>query len=298
MKRLLAFSLLVASATAFAGTPIDQTRNVNADVTVKIGNVKGAVHVTAWDRDQVHVTGTLGQGAKPLEIEQEGNTLSIQVKAPDHKGWFNWHGDSNMEPTTLNVQVPRGASLAVDTVSASTDISGMSGGTIESNSVSGDVRIDADSPKVDVNAVSGRVQLSGTMGKTNVQTVSGDIVAPQVREGGDLETVSGQIRLSGGPYASVTMNTVSGDIEVKGGLAGNGRIEIDSVSGDVSMDLPASLSAQMRVSTFSGSIHSAFGTVVEKRHGPGSSLDSTVGGGNGRIEVQTFSGDVRLQRKD
>ena len=48
------------------------------------------------------------------------------------------------------------------------------------------------------------------MRKADVQTVSGDIIAPQVREGGDLETVSGQIHLSGGPYADVSMNTVSG----------------------------------------------------------------------------------------
>jgi DUF4097 and DUF4098 domain-containing protein YvlB len=298
MKRMLALFMLLASTTAFAGTPIDQTRTVAANAKVEIGNVKGAVHVTAWDRNQVHVTGTLGKGAQPLQIEQEGNTLRIQVKGPEHKGWFNWHGDSDMEPSTLDVKVPRGASLEVNTVSSTADIRGLSGGTIESNSVSGDVRIDADSPKVEVDAVSARVELSGTMRKANIQTVSGDIVAPQIREGGDLETVSGQIHLSGGPYASVSMNTVSGDIDVKGGLASGGRIEIDSVSGDVSMDLPASLSAQMRVSTFSGSIDSAFGTVIEKRHGPGSALDSTVGQGDGRIDVQTFSGDVRLRKND
>lgn len=298
MKYLLALTLLVASAAASAGTPIDQTRNVAADARIEIGNVKGAVHVTAWDRNQVHITGTLGKGAQPLQIEQEGHTLRIQVKAPKDKGWFHWHGDSDMEPSTLDVKVPRGASLEVDTVSATADIRGLSGGTIEANSVSGDVRIDADSPKVEVDAVSARVELSGHMRQANIQTVSGDIVAPQVREGGDLETVSGQIRLSGGPYARVTMNTVSGDIDVKGALAPQGRIEIDSVSGDVSMDLPAALSAQMRVSTFSGSIHSAFGTVVEKRHGPGSALESTIGSGDGRIEVQTFSGDVRLRKND
>ena len=139
--------LLLASATALAGTPIDQSRDVAPKVHVKIGNVKGAVHVTAWDRNQVHITGTLGKGAQPLQIEQKGNTLRIQVKGPADKGWFNWHGDSDMEPTTLDVAVPRGASLAVDTVSATTDIRGLSGGNIEANSVSGDVRIDADSPE-------------------------------------------------------------------------------------------------------------------------------------------------------
>ncbi len=298
MKTLLTLSLLLVGASAFAGTPIDQTRTVAANAKVEISNVKGAVTVTGWDRNEVHVTGTLGKGAQPLLIEQDGNTLVIKVKGPGHAGWFHWSSDGNMEPSTLDVQVPRGAALVVDTVSATTDVHGLSGGTIESNSVSGNVRIDADSPKVSVDAVSARVELSGTMGAANIQTVSGDIVAPQVRQGGDLETVSGQIRLSGGPFASVSMNTVSGDIDIKGSLAANGRIEVDSVSGDVSLDLPPSLSAQLRVSTFSGSIDSVFGKVVEKRHGPGSTLDSTVGNGNGRIQVQTFSGDVRLRRND
>lgn len=299
MKRfpVLSLLLLLASSAAFAGTPIDQTRNVPAHAKIEIGNVKGAVHVTAWDRNQVHVTGTLGKGAKPLEIEQEGNTLRIQVKGPDHKSWFNWHSDSEMEPTTLNVQVPRGASLSVDTVSATSDIRGLSGGAIEANSVSGGVRIDADSPKVEVNTVSATVKLSGNMQEANVQTVSGDITAPQVGQSSDLETVSGEIHLAGGPFTRVSMNTVSGDIDVDGGLASSGRIEVDSVSGDVTLDLPASLSARLRVSTFSGSIDSAFGSVVQKRHGPGSSLNSTVGGGDGRIEIQTFSGDVNLRSK-
>ena len=299
MKRypVVTLLLLLASTAAFAGTPIDQTRNVPAHARIEIGNVKGAVHVTAWDRNQVHVTGTLGKGAKPLEIEQEGNTLRIQVKGPEHKSWFNWHSDSEMEPSTLNVQVPRGASLSVDTVSASSDVHGLSGGTIEANSVSGDVRIDADSPKVEVNTVSAGVKLSGSMQRADVQTVSGDITAPQVGQASDLETVSGQIHLSGGPFTNVSMNTVSGDIDVAGALASNGHIGVDTVSGDVTLDLPASLSAQLHVSTFSGSIRSAFGSVVEKRHGPGSSLNSTVGSGDGRIEIQTFSGDVSLRSK-
>ena len=297
MKRFPVCSLLLllASSAAFAGTPIDQTRSVPAHARIEIGNVKGAVHVTAWDRDQVHVTGTLGQGARPLEIKQDGDTLHIQVKGPEHTGWFNWHGDSEMEPTTLDVQVPRGASLSVDTVSATSEVRGLSGGDIAANSVSGDVSIDADSPKVEVNTVSGRVKLSGKMQQANVQTVSGDIVAPQVGQSSDLETVSGQIHLAGGPFTRVSMNTVSGDIDVAGGLAASGRLEVDSVSGDVTLDLPASLDAQIHASTFSGSIDSAFGTVVQKRHGPGSSLNSTVGSGDGRIQVQTFSGDVNLR---
>jgi DUF4097 and DUF4098 domain-containing protein YvlB len=296
MKRTLLFPLLLlaASATALAGTPIDQTRTVAADAHVEISNVKGAVHVTAWDRNQVHVAGTLGKGSKGLEIKQDGNTLTIKVQAPERSGWFHWNSDNKMQPSTLNVQVPRGASLAVDVVSASTDIQGLAGGALDVNSVSGTVRIHARSPKVSVNTVSSNVNLSGRMQGIDIQTVSGDIIAPDVGTAADLETVSGQIHVRGGPYAKVNMSTVSGDIELAGGLQADGSIKIDSVSGDVSLRLPATLSAHLKASTFSGSMHTAFGTVIKKQHGPGESIDSRIGNGNGRIAVQTFSGDVRV----
>lgn len=299
MKRTLAFPLLLlTSAAALAGTPIDQTRTVTADATVKIENVKGAVHVTAWDHNQVHVTGNLGEGSKGLEIEQDGKTLTIKVRGPEHKGWFNWHGDSNMEPTTLNVQVPLSVSLSLNVVSADADVRGLSGGTIEANGVSGDIRIEADSPSVTVDTVSSTVTLGGRMSAVSVQTVSGDIVAPQLGEEADLQTVSGDMRLHGGPYSNVALNTVSGDITSTGGMKAGGRYQVDSLSGDVDMQLPGTLSARVRVTTFSGSIHSDYGKVVEKRHGPGSTLDSTVGSGDGRIEIRTFSGDVRLSKND
>lgn len=292
---MLTLALLLAAGPAFAsGTPIDQTRSVAADAHIKINNVKGAVHVTAWDQNKVHITGTLGEGAQPLEIEQDGNTLTITVKGPGHKGWFNWNSDSSMGPTVLDVQVPRAVALDVDVVSASADVGGLDGGDIKVNSVSGDVRVDAHSPQVDVDSVSGKVVLSGAMKTTNLQTVSGDILAPQVGDSGHFETVSGNIKVTGGPFAKVDMNTVSGDMELSGGLAPDGRIAAESVSGDVHVSLPPALSAHIEASTFSGSMHTDFGTVVEKEHGPGSSVDSTVGQGNGRIHVETFSGDVRI----
>ncbi|RAP58454.1 DUF4097 family beta strand repeat-containing protein [Oleiagrimonas sp. MCCC 1A03011] len=298
MKRLLVLPLLLFSAIALAGQPIDQTRDLAADGHVKIVNVKGSIQVTTWDRNQVHVGGTLGKGSPGLQVEKDGDTLLIKVKTPEKSGLFHWGGDDNMEPSTLDVQVPRGASVAVDAVSATTDIRGLSGGTVDVNSVSGDVRIDADSPKVSVDAVSARVELSGAMQQADIQTVSGDIIAPKVAQRGDLETVSGEIRLHGGPFAKISMNTVSGDVEVDGGLQKDGHIEVDSVSGDVKLRLPATLSAQMRVSTFSGDIRSAFGQVIEKAHGPGSSLNSRIGQGDGNIDVQTFSGDVKIEKND
>ena len=45
------------------------------------------------------------------------------------------------------------------------------------------------------------------------------------------------------------------------------------------------------------SVGSDFGKVHEEERGPGSSLDATVGAGDGRVTLQTFSGDVEVRRQ-
>jgi hypothetical protein len=297
IRLLLPLALLLASAHAVAGTPINETRPLAADGHLDISNVKGEVNVSAWDQNQVRITGTLGDGARKLEIEGDAHDLTIKVRGPDSGGLFNWGSDSSMGPTVLNVQVPRGTNLEVHTVSADSGVHGLKGGKLDIGSVSGRVSVDADSPKLSVQSVSGSIELSGRIDDADISTVSGDVVAPQLGAMAKAETVSGDIRIGGGPFRKLAMNTVSGDMEIRGALSDAGNIDIDSMSGDVTLDLPAGLSAKIDASSFSGDLRSDWGSVQEHEHGPGSELKATAGGGNGNITVETFSGDLRL-RKD
>lgn len=297
-RLLLPLALMTVLSPALADTPIDQTRPLDAKAHLSIENVKGSVRVTTWDRNQVHITGSLGDGVRKLAVDGDAHDLSIKVEGPNDSGWFNWGNDTHMGPTELNVQVPRGISLNVDVVSAPVGIDGLDGGKVEVNTVSGRVHASLRaSPKVSVDSVSANIDLSGAVGDADLQTVSGDINAPQLGDIGKLETVSGDIRIGGGPFRKLSMNTVSGDIDVSGGLAPGGNIDVDSMSGDVGLNLPASLSATISASSFSGDLRSDFGHVVEHEHGPGSELKADVGGGHGTITLQTFSGDLRIRRQ-
>lgn len=290
-------SLLVVSlwsVSALAATPINETRTLNADASIEISNIAGEVLVTGWDQNKVTITGTLGEGAKPLQITGDANELSIKVEAVDSGGWFNW-GDSNMEPTMLHVRVPRGVDVDVDVVSANANLKDLVGGEISVDSVSGSVGINAQSPEIKVDAVSADVELAGHAQQVDIETVSGDIRVPSVANAAAAESVSGDIRVTGGPFMDVEASTVSGDIQVSGGMSPNGQIDAESMSGDIELTLPAGTSAVLDAETFSGDIRSTFGDAETADHGPGSSLRSTIGAGAGNISLETFSGSITVR---
>jgi DUF4097 and DUF4098 domain-containing protein YvlB len=283
---------------ALAETQLDLTHAASPTAHIEIDNVTGDVNIVAWDRNEVHVGGQLGNGAQPLTIEGDQNNLSIKVQPQGKNGWLNWGGDQSMSPTTLDISVPRTASLKVRVVSASLSMAGINGGDISANSVSGRVRIDAQTPSLDVISVSGNIAFSGQAKQAKLQTVSGDILAPSLGHMVDLQTVSGHIQAGGGPWQQLNLSTVSGDVQLAGSLAAGGNMSIDSMSGDLQLQFPASLSSNVHASTFSGDMRSDFGTPKQPEHGPGTTLDTVAGSGDGKISIETFSGDLRIRKQD
>lgn len=296
--RYLPLLLCLCIGHALAGTPIQLQHDASASAKISISNIAGSVNVTAWDRNEVQVSGELGEGAKPLEISGDNDHLSIEVKSRGGSGWFNFGADSKMAPTTLELHVPRAASLDINVISAPLVVDGLAGGTIEINTISGNARIHARTPSLEVDSVSGSIEFSGHADQASLQTVSGEILAPALGSRAKLQTISGQIQAGGGPWQKLSLSTVSGDMQLTGGLTADGDVDIDSMSGDVQWRLPADTSATLHASTFSGDLRSDFGTPAEARHGPGSSLDTSLGAGAGKIHIETFSGDLRLRKQD
>ena len=295
-RYLLLLSLLPGGASA--DTPLDLHHAAAPTAHVTVNNVKGSVNIVAWDRNEVHVGGQLGDGAAPLAIEGSDNNLTINVQAKGHEGWFNWSGENAMEPTTLDVSVPRAVSVKVSVVSAPLSIDGIKGGDIEANSVSGPIRINVQTPALHVVSVSGNIAFSGHAEQAKLQTVSGDILAPSLGRAVELQTVSGRIQSGGGPWQQLNLSTVSGDVQLTGGLADGGNMSIDSMSGNVSLQFQHPLSANIHASTFSGNLHSDYGTPTRPEHGPGNTLDTVAGNGSGKIHIETFSGDLKIRKSD
>lgn len=278
---------LLATASVPAATPIDEARPVNADARVKITNISGLIRVTGWDRNEVQVTGELGEGVEELAIEGGPDNLSIEVRYPEGRH------ERRVEESRLEVSVPRGARLEANGVSADVFAEGLTG-DVRLSSVSGDVHADLDTDSaVRIKSVSGDVGLEGRIGGATLETVSGDIRAEGIAGEVRLKTVSGDAKLEGGDLSRLDMETVSGDLDATFGLARGADVRAKSLSGEITLRLPGSSSARIVAETYSGDIESDFGTAVKD----GRRLDATAGQGDADIRVETFSGEVVIKRR-
>ncbi|HEY5803891.1 MAG TPA: DUF4097 family beta strand repeat-containing protein [Lysobacter sp.] len=296
----LAFGLAVLTAnSALAATPINETRPLDPRGKVEVENVKGRVDVRTWDRPEVKIEGSLGQGVEKLEIEGDGDHLTVRVKYPNRGGGMGlFGGNDKSEPTDLRLTVPVRADLDVDVVSADVTVEGIASSELSIDAVSGDVTVAGAPAEASVDTVSGDLNLTLNSARVRAESVSGDLTLRGRMNGEvDVETVSGRIdvavlqnrvqRLSG--------SSVSGDIRVATGLASNGRISLETVSGDLTLVMPRDLSANVRGESFSGDLTAPGAQVIRPKHGPGSSFEHRFGSGDGDISIDTFSGDATLQ---
>lgn len=297
-SRTYLLGLLFAASPALADTAIDQSRPLSATGQVSIENVKGSIVVRGWDRPEVRITGTLGEGVEKLEIEGDGDSLRIEVKNPGSGGGlFNWGGGDRSKPSVLEVTLPATASVNVESVSAGIDVTGVRGRRLSAESVSGSIDVRDSAPgEARFDTVSGDVDAELESRDVGADSVSGNISLGG-RIGGrvSLDTVSGNASLDATSLDRLTLSSVSGDGRLRTGLAEGGALSADTVSGRLSLDLPADTSARLRVETFSGSITSPVGEVKTQQYGPGKSLDARLGSGSGEIRLESFSGSVRIR---
>lgn len=281
---------LCAAFPALAGTPIDQTRPLDPRGRVEIDNLKGRVDVRAWDRPEVKITGSLGNGVEKFSVEGDKRVLRIEVKYPNRA--------KNTEPTMLVVQVPLQAELEVSTVSANIDVHGVAPREISLESVSGDIVANGAPRRASVESVSGDVVLTFNSAEVDASSVSGDLTVNGRLNGEvSVESVSGAMRVDskGERVRRLAASTVSGDMELNVALAGDGEVSTESVSGDLLLVMPRDLSAQVTGESFSGELRAPNAKIEREEFGPGSSFHAHYGDGKGEVRIETFSGDATLK---
>ena len=254
-----------------------------------VSNVAGSVDVRGWSRNQVEVTGELGNRVEELVFERDGDEILIKVKVPRH----NNGGISS----DLKISVPAASSLQVNTVSADIEVADVEGEQ-HLETVSGDIDTEAHAADIELGSVSGDIEVEGDKKpiRARLNSVSGDMDADGMMGEINAESVSGDITAVDSAFERASVNTVNGDIVFHARLLDDGRLDVETINGSVDVDFDGDVSARFDIETFNGSIRNCFGpeSVRTSKYAPGRELKFTEGDGSGRVTIKTLNGNLRL----
>ena len=226
---------------------LHKTYPLDADGRVSLKNVNGAVHISAWDRNEVQVE-AIKRGSTQevmneadIVIDSAQSSISIRTRYPESRRWRR--ETASVEYT---LKVPRRARLfAVETVN-------------------------------------GGVDVTGVVGNVKVSSVNGAVVARNLESEAQLSTVNGRVeasfeKLHGTPL--ISLNTVNGNISLSIPDGSNAELSVSTVHGRISSDfgVPAS-NGRKHGGSFSGRIGSGGARIKLSSVNGGISILSTADG--------------------
>lgn len=204
------------------------------------------------------------------EVRQEGRRIVVELRGRKPFGITISIGDLSWGNGRLRVKarVPHGSSTELATAAADMKVRGRVR-ELTTKSASGDLAVHGEIERdAVVKTVSGDVLLETVGGDLRFTTVSGDVVARSV--GGSVEgkAISGDVRIESIREGRVSLQSVSGDIDL--GIAEGTNLDVDAgtVSGDLRSDVP-------------------LGSDPDSAHGEGPTLV---------VRGKTVSGDFRVFR--
>lgn len=258
----------------FERMPRLRVRNISGETAIRAG-APGQISVVA----RKHVNASSEDRAKRLlqnlEIRMEKTDEGLIVEPhlyEQERGWVDLFRGKRFR-VDFDITVPPECAVDAQTVSGDLSITGTRG-PLEVQGVSGDITIeDAEGP-LRLKSVSGDVGVDRYVGHVDGNTVSGDVTFEAVR------------------LRSIQLQTVSGDVQVRGALEAARQHRIRTISGDVELELvDADLTVEFR--TASGDLESeTAGRITREGR---KDYNVVLGEGRGRALVKTVSGDLGIE---
>ncbi len=241
--------------------------------SVSVRGFDGSIDLRAGDGPTVRLRGT---GRRDLDDDYRIVTGpgELRVEAIGTEGiglrWFRLDRTQDLE-----LEVPRWATVRVETAS----------GSIRGSGLQGDQGY---------RTVSGDVRLTGVGGRVVIDGVSGDVaVRADARLDLEARVVSADLEAVAPEFGVVRLRTTSGDLRLEGSLAEGIDHTIETVSGDTSIAATGPIVVEGR--TVSGDLH----TKLPHRSdgGPGRRT-IRVGDGGPRVGFRSISGGLTVVAPD
>lgn len=183
-----------------------------ADGRIDLQNINGAVHITAWDQNEVKVDAVKrahdDNRLKNIEIRVNAHNDSISIETRYREHDEDWNGEHNNPGSVeYTLTVPRKARLdEIKLINGSLEVAGVQG-------------------EVHASCINGRLMARGLGGEARLATINGKLDANFEHAAArvELSSVNGSIDLTlpSDAKASIEANTVHGGIDNDFGLHAN-----------------------------------------------------------------------------
>jgi DUF4097 and DUF4098 domain-containing protein YvlB len=257
----------VLAGLALAASPahadrIEKHFAVQNKPKITVRNSAGRIQVKAWSKNEVLVSWTSASGKSAVETEQAGNRVEIEARSAREKS-----PEDDLK-TDFEITVPVESELNVRTDS----------GNVTVESVHGDMTFDT---------VGANLQLTDVDGYVVVKTIDGSLVCTRCSGKLEANSISGNTHiLFDGSFLSrgiYIMKNFSGTIEVHFSSSDSFDLNASSLKGDV-----------VNQASFKPDMHG-------DSHLPsrwGQSLVGTMNEGHAKVELSSFSGTIKILKRD
>jgi DUF4097 and DUF4098 domain-containing protein YvlB len=195
----------------------------------------------------------------------------------------------------LEIRVPRNARVWVKSATAPISIDGVTG-EVDVYSVSGAVTVGGSPRLLTAESMDGAVDIAAQAQIMRVKSAGGDITLQRPSGDVTVSSVSGIVRvLDPAGLASARVESISGGVIFRGGLARDGTLDLQTHDGPIEIMLPPSQGAVLDVSTFGGTVRNLVpGAAISMK---GKTARHAVGDENARITVRSLKGNVLIRSR-
>jgi hypothetical protein len=265
-----------------AGDHLEKHFAVKSRPVVVIHNVaNGRIEVKSWKNPEVDVVGTQSSNKIGFEIEQVGDRIDVTATI--------------LEPAALPLELEANLQL---TVPEETELQlKTETGLIYVEQVMGDMKLES---------YAGEVHLKEVSGYIIVKTTSGSLVCTQCAGKLDFSSIGGNAQILQPQLNNVNLMTTTGNILFDGDFVRTGLYSMKSGKGLVEVRFSSTDSFDLKAQTSTGIVdnqaaaflkpdsHGVKHNISKFTHG----LFGTVGMGLAKVELSSYSGTIRIMRRD
>jgi DUF4097 and DUF4098 domain-containing protein YvlB len=269
-------------AAAAAGQHLEKHFAVNTRPVVVIHNVaNGRIEVKSWKNAEVDVIASQTSDKIAFEMEQVGDRVDVTATVRDASA------QAVELEASLQLTVPEETELQLTTET----------GLIYVEQVMGDMTLES---------VAGDVHLKEVSGYIIVRTTGGSLVCTQCAGKLDFKSISGGAQVLQPALTNVSLFTTSGNILFDGDFVRTGLYTMKSGKGTVEVRFSGNDSFDLKAQTAVGTVdnraeayfkpdsHGAKHIASKYAHG----LFGTVGRGLAKVELSSYSGTIRILKRD